>query len=186
MTNINPKATLTRTADKALAKLLSGEIDAFFYVSGAPTPLLTSANIDPNRFHLVPIADARLQSTYTQTRLAPWTYTFQRQALDTIAVKAVLMTYDYNPQGNPYNQQSCKAVADVANQILARFSDLQSEGHPKWQHVDLTEIPPGWTISSCVNRGLAEDYSLNCPGDKQPKNAINAYYSKRICEVIGC
>ena len=182
--------TLTINPDESLAQLLAGEIDAFFYVAGAPTTLLTNADINPNYFHLLPITNPDLQSVYTEAELPAGTYPFQVDALDTIAVKAVLMTYEYRANGNTYNRQSCKAVSDVAHQILGQFSYLQKNGHPKWQQVDLTEIPPGWNISTCVNKGLSKNYQLSCSvNDNKPKkegNQINSYYNKRICEVIGC
>ena len=64
-----------------------------------------------------------------------------------------------------------------------------SPGHPKWQQVDLDEIPPGWEIGSCVNIGLNETYTLKCTGDQvdeSPESQANEAYRARICSVIGC
>lgn len=190
ITGIEVAKPLNIGPDDSLARLLSGDIDAFFYVAGAPTALLKNTNIDPERFHLIPISNPDLESVYVQTQLPAGTYPFQQEPLDAISVRAVLMTYEYNPNINKYNQQSCKAVSDVANQILERFSELKEKGHPKWKHVNLTDLPPGWNISACVNKGLSPNYKLNCSANTTTQskdiNPINSYYNKRICAEIGC
>jgi TRAP-type uncharacterized transport system substrate-binding protein len=60
-----------------LPKLQAGEIDAFFYVAGAPASLFASADIDPEKFHLLPITEAPLLATYTGTSIPGGTYGFQ-------------------------------------------------------------------------------------------------------------
>lgn len=180
---------LTIGQDASMEQLLAGEIDAFFYVAGAPTRLFQDERIDPERFHFVPIEDPVLQSVYVPTEIPAGTYAFQAEATPVVAVKAVLMTYEFDPERNPYHRESCRAVSDVAHTILAGFSDLRSNGHPKWQQVDLNDIPPGWDVAGCVNTGLAENYQPFCPARQsapQPESVANEAYKARICSVIGC
>lgn len=188
LAGIGVSETLAIGPDDSMQQLQSGDIDAFFYVAGAPTGLFANAQIDPARFHLLPISDTVLQSVYTPTQIPAGTYAFQTEDLDVVAVKAVLMTFEYNPNTNRYNRQSCTAVSDVANQILTRFDDLKANGHPKWNQVDLTDIPPGWDISACVNEGLSASYELSCAAEQpivQESGAISTY-RERICTQIGC
>ena len=180
---------VTVNADEALERLLAGEIDAFFYVAGAPTAVFNDPAIDPERFHLLPIADPVLQAVYLPTTIEAGTYPFQSGPVDAIAVKAVLMTYEYDPRRNAYHRESCEAVTQISHLILTRFGELQETGHPKWQQVDLNDIPPGWEVANCVNRGLQADYRLACgPSDATagPEEGANAAYRERICAVIGC
>ncbi|MEC9344283.1 MAG: TAXI family TRAP transporter solute-binding subunit [Pseudomonadota bacterium] len=153
---------LATGAAGALEQLLKGEIDAFFYVAGAPAGLFDDARIDPEKFHLVPMTEAPLKATYTPTRLAAGTYPFVSGDIDMVAVKAVLMTFDYDKARNAYHRQSCKAVADFASLLLSNLDRLRQEGHPKWQSVDLTEVPPGWQVGVCVKEGMALDYKVDC------------------------
>lgn len=148
--------------DQALPKLLAGEIDAFFYVAGAPASLFANAGIDGQKFHLLPITDAPLLATYTKATIPAGTYAFESQPVDLIAVKAVLMTYDYDPKKNAYHRDSCATVSDFSNLIVTGLPTLQETGHPKWKTVDLTALPPGWQVGSCVKAGLAPDYKPNC------------------------
>ena len=157
--------------DEALPKLLSGEIDAFFYVAGAPASLFTGNTIDKAKFHLVPITEAPLLATYTPSRIEPGTYSFQDKPVDLIAVKAVMMTYDYDTKRNAYHRDSCKTVADFSNLIVTGLDKLKTTGHPKWKTVDLTALPPGWRVGVCVKAGMALDYKPAC---KAPAAASSA------------
>ncbi|WP_426230303.1 TAXI family TRAP transporter solute-binding subunit [Pararhizobium sp. DWP3-4] len=148
--------------DAALPKLLAGEIDAFFYVAGAPAALFKNNPIDGSKFHLVPITEAPLLATYTPSRIETGTYTFQKEPVDLIAVKAVMMTYDYDIKRNAYQRESCKAVSEFSSLILNNLDKLQASGHPKWKEVDLTALPPGWQVGVCVKAGMALDYKPAC------------------------
>ena len=176
-------------ADESLQRLLGGDLDAFFYVAGAPTAIFEDPAIDPERFHLVPISDPVLQAVYLPATIEAGTYPFQSGPVDVVAVKAVLMTYEYDPGRNAYHRESCQAVTDVSHLILTRFGSLQESGHPKWRQVDLNDIPPGWEVGNCVNRGLSANYRLACDGEataEEPESKANAAYRDRICSVIGC
>ncbi|MGI9400516.1 MAG: TAXI family TRAP transporter solute-binding subunit [Rhizobiaceae bacterium] len=162
--------------DEALEKLQAGEIDAFFYVSGAPTSLFTKAQIDPEKFHLVPLKESPLTATYTPAKLAPATYPWQKEEVELVAVKAVLMTYDYNVARNRYHRESCKAVSDFSNLILTRLDELKANGHPKWKSVNLAEVPPNWQVGICVKQGMALDYQVECTSAApQPQAADQEY-----------
>ncbi|PPJ46636.1 C4-dicarboxylate ABC transporter substrate-binding protein [Rhizobium sp. KAs_5_22] len=166
---------LTINPDEALPKLLSGEIDAFFYVAGAPAPLFANAQIDGTKFHLLPIKDAPLLATYTAATVPAATYSFQQEPVDLVAVKAVLMTYDYDPKKNAYHRESCRSVSDFSSLILNGMPALEAKGHPKWKSVDLTALPPGWQVGTCVKAGMALDYKPACTAPAtQPEPAPDA------------
>ncbi|MDO5704849.1 MAG: TAXI family TRAP transporter solute-binding subunit [Paracoccus sp. (in: a-proteobacteria)] len=174
----------------ALPELKAGNIDAFFYVAGAPAAIYTDGAIDGSKFHLLPISDPTLSAVYTATTIPAGTYDFQTEAVDLLAVKAVLMTYEYNPNMNAYHRAACKGVSDLSSLILTRLDDLRANGHPKWKDVDLADIPPGWDIGSCVNRGIDPGYAMTCTAPAAPAAAIeseaNEAYRRSICAAIGC
>lgn len=190
LAGVAPAERVTTNPGDALPALLAGEIDALFYVAGAPTQVFQSPDIDPERFHLLPIRDETLQAVYVPSRIEGGTYPFQSEPVDLIAVKAVLMTYEYNPRLNAYHRESCKAVSDLSHVIIDRFQQLQETGHPKWQNIDLNDLPPGWSVSECVNTGLEQSYTVACPGDtpagEPVGDAANSAYRERICAAIGC
>ena len=163
-------------ASDALEKLLGGEIDAFFYVAGAPASLFADPRIDSEKFHLLPLTAVPLKATYTPASLPANTYPFQDAAVDLVAVKAVLMTYDYDRGRNSYHRQSCDAVADFSNLLLTRLDKLKQTGHPKWNSVDLSEVPPGWQVGVCVKEGMALSYTVACEAAVQPAESENQEY----------
>lgn len=149
-------------AAEALPMLLNGEIDAIFYVAGAPTKLFSDVAIDGAKFHLLDILEPELLATYTPAEIAGGTYPFQPEPVSVVAVKAVLMTYDYKPNKNPYHKESCKTVSDFSSIVLTNLERLRKTGHPKWRDVDLSELPPGWQVGECVKAGMATTYKLSC------------------------
>lgn len=188
LAGITPSETLLIAPADALPELQEGRIDAFFYVAGAPASLYADAAIDPDQIHLLPIEDETLRAVYSPATLAAGTYPFQDDPVDLVAVKAVLMTYEYDPARNAYHRESCRSVSDLSSLILTRIDTLRAEGHPKWQQVDLTDLPPGWDIGSCVNRGIDPGYQNSCtaPATVTPDSAANAAYRRNICAVLGC
>ncbi len=158
-------------AAPSLEKLLAGEIDAFFYVAGAPAALFATDTIDPEKFHLVRLDDLALAQTYTPAKVPAGTYPFVKADVPLVAVKAVLMTYDYDKKKNAYHRSSCKAVADYSNLIVTGLEELRASGHPKWKSVDLTALPPGWQVGVCVKEGMAINYQVACEAASVPAPA---------------
>lgn len=163
-------------ASDALGMLLADEIDAFFYVAGAPASLFADERIDKEKYHLLPLTAAPLKATYTSASLPANTYPWQDEAVDLVAVKAVLMTYDFDRKRNSYHRQSCDAVADFSNLLLTRLDTLKDSGHPKWKSVDLSEVPPGWQVGVCVKEGMALSYQVTCEAPAKPAEAGDQEY----------
>jgi len=186
-TKIGQEVNLNATA--SLDALKSDQIDAFFYVAGAPTALLTESGLSAEDYHILPLTEPELRAKYTETSLPAGTYPFQTDAVDLVAVKAVLMTYDYNPAGNAYLQASCAAVSEFTHQVFTNLDELKANGHPKWNNVDLTAIPAGWEIGQCVNIGLDPSYESTCVAPPEPESMAepdaNALYRARICALLG-
>lgn len=186
LAGLQPSEKLPIAPADALQQLLTGRIDAFFYVAGAPASLYANSAIDGSRFHLLPIADDTLRSVYTPSTLAAQTYPFQGEPVDLVAVKAILMTYDYEASRNAYHRQACDAVSDLSSLISNNLDSLREFGHPKWQDVDLGAVPPGWDIGACVKRGTSQEYNMNCTAPVPTDGDANESYRRSICAVMGC
>lgn len=162
LAGVEPAEVRPIAPDDALPLLAAGELDAFFHVAGAPAELYAEGGIDAAEFHLLPIQNETLRAAYTPATLAGGTYPFQPEPVEVVAVKAVLMTYEFDARGNLYQQGACRGVSDLSSLILSNLGTLRSEGHPKWQSVDFTDVPPGWEIAACVNRGIDPGYQSSC------------------------
>lgn len=196
LAQVEPGERVALAPAEALPALLEGRVDALFYVVGAPAELFRAADIDPERFHLVPMTDPVLKAVYTPVEVAAGTYPFVTEAVPVVAVKAVLVTYDFQPGKNSYQAASCRMVADMSHMILTRFDQLKETGHPKWKAVDVKDLPPGWEVSACVLDGLDPAYAFTCrkpdgtsveegpaPGGESDPNRL---FLSRVCAEMGC
>jgi TRAP transporter TAXI family solute receptor len=196
LAQVEPSERVTDLAPSAaLEALKAGEIDAMFYVVGAPAALFAEGEIDPERFHLLPMEDAVLQAVYTPATIEAGTYPFVVEDVGIVAVKAVLITFEFEARRSAYHRAACRGVADFTYLIMTRFDELQASGHPKWQEVDVTAIPPGWSVASCALDGVDPTYSFTCIGEDGTSNTetatptvpqANALFLRRVCERIGC
>lgn len=153
---------VTGSADEMIELLLQGEIDALLKVGNAPMPMFSDGRLD-SAFHMVPITDEILHASYKPVTLPAGTYSFQQEPVRTIASKTLLMTYEYGSERNAYYKESCKAVSDFTNLIVSNLDTLRASGHhPKWKTLDLTDIPKGWQVGTCVSRGLEPSYEVTC------------------------
>jgi uncharacterized protein len=193
LVQVTPAERLAIGPAEALDALLAGEIDAMFYVVGAPAELFASAAIDQRAFHLLPLGDPVLMAVYTPVEIPAGTYPFVEAPVEVVAVKTVLVTFDFDPGRSSYQAASCRMVADVSHLIVTRFDRLRESGHPKWRAVDFTDMPPGWTVGACVLDGLASDYAFAC---ERPDGSVveegagagdpNGLFRQRVCARLGC
>lgn len=190
MMMVEPAELVSMKFQDSLNALMADEIDAFFFVEGTPTMLFQSPQIDGERWHLLPLTDPVLQTVYEPAVIPADTYGFQPEPVETVAAKAMLMTYEFQPWKSEYHRQSCQAVSEVVHLITTRMGELQRQGHPKWGTVDPTEVPEGWNVSYCVNQGLEEEFEMTCgPAETPPGEVVaedpNAVYRDRICSTLG-
>jgi TRAP transporter TAXI family solute receptor len=193
LAQVAPAERLELGPEEALEALRAGEIDAMFYVVGAPAELFQAPEIDAAAFHLLPLRDPALTAVYASAEIPAGTYPFVDAPVEVVAVRTVLVTYDFDSGRNAYQAASCRMVSDVSHLILSRFDRLREAGHPKWRAVDFTGIPPGWTVGTCVLQGLAPDYAFTC---RRPDGSVveegpaggdpNGLFRQRVCAKIGC
>lgn len=193
LTQVEPAERVELGPEAALEALVAGEVDAFFYVVGAPAPLIADPRLDPASFHLLPLTEPVLTDVYSPTQIAAGTYPLQDGPVDLVAVKAALVTFDFDPRQNAYQSASCDLVSDVSHLILTRFDALREQGHPKWRAVDPRDIPPGWEVSACVLRGLDPAYAFTCrrPDGTEVQEGVsgddpNRLFIERVCGRAGC
>ena len=150
--------------EAALEALLAREIDAMFAVTAAPAELFRDPRLGDGRYHLLALDDPALSAVYAPATIAAGSYPMVDADVHVLAIRTLLMAYDFRPPVNSYHRASCAAIADVAHMILSRMDALKARGHAKWRAVDLTAIPEGWPISDCAMDGLDPGHVLACPG----------------------
>jgi TRAP transporter TAXI family solute receptor len=141
MTNVWPQRKYLLSNEEALQWLEQGKVDALFSVSGFPIKLFE--NIDPERFHLVPLKEESVGGYYIRSHIPAGVYAWQSAPIETIAVKAVLMTAGFN---NTY----CQAIDQLMLLIRNNIHYLKREGHPKWKEVTLDYALNNWDRYGCL------------------------------------
>ncbi len=133
--------------DEALAQLKAGRIDAMFYVAGYPVRLFREGVAAADDLVLLPILNKSVTEFYPPVEIPAQTYAWQAAAVPTVAVKAVLISYDFR-------RRDCETVGRMARIVADNLEWLVRNGHPKWRSVDLNAQLKGWEQYDCVRKYL--------------------------------
>jgi len=147
ISGVEPRDMVPAGPVEALALLKQGKIDAMFYVAGLPVKLFTEDVTAGDGLSLIPITNKGILDFYPAVQIPANTYSWQDKTVDTAAVKAVLISYDFRG-GN------CENVGKVARILHDNLEWLRDNGHPKWKAVDLNATLKGWEQYDCVAKAL--------------------------------
>ncbi|CDH46730.1 TAXI family TRAP transporter solute-binding subunit [Candidatus Contendibacter odensensis] len=162
ITGVKPAALLNLAPLQGVIAVLKGEADATFYVAGKPVSLftkvgnlITKADFAPllANVHFVPLDDPRLLREYQPAQIGMTDYDWVDTTVPTIAVKAVLMSFDFSGKQSPYFIQRCQQLATLGQAIRANLNQLKQTGHPKWKEVNLDEKVGIWPLDRCSRSG---------------------------------
>jgi TRAP transporter TAXI family solute receptor len=142
---VKPRDMLAVGPVDALALLKKGDIDAMFYVAGLPVKLFAEDVAADDKLALVPVTNKSILEFYPAVQIPANTYPWQKQAINTVAVKAVMISYDFRGS-------NCENVGKVAKIVYDNLEWLKANGHPKWKTVDLNEQLKGWEQYDCVTK----------------------------------
>jgi hypothetical protein len=143
VSKVNPKEMVIVGTDQALAQLKAGTIDAMIYVAGLPVKLFSEGITEADNLQIIPITNKTIQQFYPVAEIPVGTYAWQKEAVPTVAVKAVLISFDFRTA-------NCENVGRFAGVIAENMGWLQEHGHPKWKAVDLNFTLKGWEQYDCV------------------------------------
>jgi TRAP transporter TAXI family solute receptor len=150
VSNVKPAEMVSTGTDEALAQLKAGDIDAMFYVAGFPVKLFAGDVTEEDGLALIPITNKSIVEFYPTAEIPAKTYQWQPETVNTVAVKAVLVSFNFR-------RANCEYVGKFA-QILSENMDwLRENGHPKWKFVDLDFPLKGWEQYDCVKKYLGKN-----------------------------
>jgi TRAP transporter TAXI family solute receptor len=158
----------------ALSQLKAGAIDAMFYVAGFPIKLFKEDITKEDGLALIPILNKNIVKFYPKADIPANSYPWQREALNTVAVKAVLVSFNFR-------RTNCEYVGRFA-QILYENKDwLIKNGHPKWKSVDFHFPLKGWDQYDCVKKYLVRQ---NQPPNKEALAGFNPIL-EAVKDILG-
>jgi hypothetical protein len=162
VSGVKPGEMVAIGTAEALAQLKAGAIDAMFYVAGFPVKLFTEGVTEKDGLALIPVSSAKAAEFYPKTKIPANTYSWQPADVSTLAVKAVLVSYDFR-------NLDCELVGRLGQLVYENFNWLKENGHPKWKSVDLNYPLKGWEQYDCVKKYLAKKAPQAAPA--QTKSA---------------
>lgn len=154
----------------AVQKVLAGELDAMIYVAGKPVELFASLSqmYDQNlldQLHFVPIRSEPSQALpYFQASIMQNDYPWLSGSVDTLAVKSLLVAYDFSRNDSAYAKARCDQLKQLGATLRQGIYDLQGDSqrwHQKWQQVDLMAPVSGWERDTCSWNAISLVTDLN-------------------------
>jgi TRAP transporter TAXI family solute receptor len=145
LSEVAPREMLNIDTDEALAALKAGKIDAMFFVAGYPVRLLAEGVTAADDLVLVPVTNKDITEFYPRATIPAGVYAWQPQPVETVAVKAVLVSFDFR-------RNDCDNVGRFAQVVASNMEWLTRNGHPKWKAVDLNAPLKGWEQYDCVRK----------------------------------
>lgn len=142
----------------AAAAVVSGEVDAMIYVAGKPVALFTDLEklkSDPDlaphfeQTHFVPLDHEKILEEYVVSNISASDYAWIENETPTVAVKAVLIGYDFSRGMTPYYKMRCDQLGRLSRAIRENLDELKSNGHNKWNEVDLDQKIGIWEPDTC-------------------------------------
>ena len=134
--------------EDALVKLITDRtLDVVAVIAGQPAKLLVDMKPEARQFIKLLKFDpnhaaskAALRTYFPATVRANSYPNLLAEDVPGLAVKAFLVTYDYNLKGTK------ESLARFARSLCQNFSALQDQGHPKWREVELAlpALGQGW------------------------------------------
>ncbi len=150
VSGVKPKEMAMIGTNEALARLKANQIDAMFYVAGSPVKLFSEGVTESDGLALIPNTNKKVREFYQETKIPAGTYPWQPTEVDTVAVKAVLVSYDFRYQG-------CEAIGQFSRILQENIGWLRENGHPKWKSVDLDYNLKGWEQYDCARKYLVKN-----------------------------
>jgi len=174
------------THEEALFKLTGDKsVDVVAIVAGQPAKLLTDMKaearslikllkLDPEH----PASKAALKTYFQSTVKASNYPNLLSDDLPGMAVKAFLVTYDYNLAGTQYR------LSQFARSLCQNFDTLQSQGHPKWKEValEMPQLGQGWAYYPATARELGRCAATRTAAPKPGRTCSTEQKILGLCE----
>ena len=158
MMNVAPSESRKISPAQGVVAVLKGELDAAIFVGGKPVRLfknLEDLTLPENQkyapmlqhVHFIPLDSPKMLEEYKPAKITKADYSFVHDDVPTIAVQAVLISYDFSKHPN---KKHCDRLSALTKLIRKELPTLKEKGHPKWKEVNLDANSGIWKRDSCV------------------------------------
>jgi uncharacterized protein len=158
MMQVTPKDVRKVSPTMGVVAVLKGELDAAIFVGGKPVRLFKNLedlrlpenqqyNAMLEKVHFLPLNEPKMLEEYRPAEITPADYTFVKESVPTIAVQAVMISFNFSENGN---KARCEQLGTLAKAIREALPKLKETGHPKWREVNLDAKVAGWKKDACA------------------------------------
>lgn len=158
MMEVAPGETHKISPAQGVVAVLKGELDAVIFVAGKPVRLfknLEDLTLPENQkyapmleqVHFLSMDNPKMLEEYKPAVITKADYNFVGDDVKTIAVKAVMISFDFATTGS---KRRCEKLASLAKAVRSELPALKETGHPKWKEVNLDADIALWKKDGCV------------------------------------
>lgn len=155
LAQVNHLQFVEGTFSSGLEMLAEGSVDAVYFIVGKPMTALQNGNqklISKFRLLSIPLTP-ELSKYYHAATFSPMEYNWMTASVDTVAVKALLISSRYKGNDSVHAADFCRLLDDMSDAISLIREEAHSRGgevHPKWRDVSPQKGFGGWSVASCL------------------------------------
>ena len=158
MMSVKPSEYMNDSVDDGIKMVLRGTADAVFVVAGKPRKGFTNLFTTPRKsvkkllqhVHFVPLNDKALLADYVGSNLSQKDYAFINGTIPTVAVKALLVSFDFSSGKSEYYKKRCQELSVIGQAIRENINILKTDKyHKKWKQVNLEGDTGSWKVDKC-------------------------------------
>jgi len=188
--NVQPSEYIHDSIDTGIKKVLQGTADAVFVVAGKPSKGFTNLFATPKesvrklllQVHFVPLNDKALLADYVGSNLSQQDYGFINGTIPTVAVKALLVSFDFSSKKSKYYKKRCRQLSIIGQAIRDNINNLKTgKYHKKWKQVNLKGDMGNWKVDKCSHSRQDPPIIIN----KHPSSTESGIYSDIECSLNG-
>lgn len=164
--------------DAAAVAMKKGEIDATILIAGKPTGS-TSKLKTADGFRILPVAyEKPLQNDYLPAVLTHADYPSlikEGDRVDTVAVSAVLIAYNWPKETDRYRR-----ISSFIDHFFPRLAEFQKPPrHVKWHETNLAAKLPGWNRFPHADEWLQKNHPKVAAGGEFERKQFNEFVAAR-------
>lgn len=167
MMGVTPADSKKISPAQGVVSVLKGELDAAIFVGGKPVRLfknLEDLTLPENQkyaamldqVHFLPMDNPKMLEEYKPAVITKADYNFVKDDVPTIAVQAVMVSFDQSTGTSGTAKKRCDKLSQLAKVIRKDLPNLAEKGHPKWKEVNLDADIGNWKRDACAWGQIAD------------------------------
>jgi uncharacterized protein len=168
--------------------VMANRADAMVFVGGKPVPMFKNLEKLTNtadsqmgsllqEVHFLALNQPELKTDYEPATITKSDYNFVSADIPTMAVRSVLVTYDFSQSKNSYYTARCEQLGKLGKALRDNINQLQQNGHAKWKNVNLDMDLALWQRDNCA-------WPNAKPAVAQPATVQTSPLEKELLSII--